>query len=137
MRIAVRRRADVVNIEDVDRLHAETLLAILVRAHDAVERIVETRPEGQGLRPVVIAWLHRVVGPHEPPDLGAQYVAFALAHLQRLSDAPLRKRIAVERRSVEVADTGVPRPLEERIGLGGRHGLVEAAQLRATEAECG
>jgi len=110
--------------------------AVLDRAHDAIVGVVEHGIERQHRREhAAVDALGRVLRLQQPADLGGEHDVVALVAAQRLADAMLAPAMAVERRGIDEAHTGVEGRLHRimRIGIADRR--IEVAERGGAEAE--
>src|SRR2546421_9660712 len=95
------------DIENIDPCQAEALKAVFERAHDPIvgiiEDILERHRKPQRTRSTGIR-----MGPQQPSCLGRQDPIFARQLAQRIADNSARLAETIERRSIEIANTGRP-----------------------------
>src|SRR5690606_9817083 len=93
--------------------------------------------ERQAVLELAVVEGRRIARLEEAPDLGREHELAAAPAAQRLAETMLRQPETVERRSVEIADAGVPAGLERgaRLRVGER--LVHVAERRPAEAHDG
>src|SRR5579862_360385 len=135
MACAVGEAADVVEKQDVDAAHAETLEARLERALYSAAAVIE-----DGTRALDRELIPRRARPtrlaaHETPDLGREDVTVARVADERASHALLAQAMPVEGRGIKVADTLRKRRSESCLRLLLGHLLVEVADWGTAEAE--
>ena len=115
--IAVSHRADVMHVKHVDAGRPEPLQTVLVGAHDAAVAVIEDGPKRRRLGPIVVSALHARIGTHEAAYLRAQHEVIPAMNGERLPHASFGQRIAVVRRSVEVAQPLGPGGIDERLRI--------------------
>jgi hypothetical protein len=76
-----------------------------------------------------------VIRAHQAADLAAHHEVVARAFGEQGAEAVLGARVAVERRRVEITDSGIPGAGEDIGGVLRRRRTIEPAHLRAAQAQ--
>ena len=132
--VALPAPVDVVDQRDVDGIGAEALQAVLERAQRRVVAVVVVEAEriGAAARPCGRTARLRV---EQAPHLRRQHDGAPVDLPQAFAESMLREAHAVERRDVEVAQSGgvqrVERAMDRRVGRSRR----QRAERRTADAE--
>ena len=127
---------EVVDDQQIDAVHAETLHAVLVGPHDRVVAVVEDMIELQAARPEALIEPLRIAWRLEhAADLGRQHELGARLAVEEAAEAVLGLAAPVPGCCVVVADTLVPGRLQRRLGVGLGHLDEQLAERRAAQAE--
>ena len=125
---------EIVDHQQVDAVHAETLQRILERAHQPIITVVELMIEMQAAGPEAGLEMVGIVRRLEhAPNLGRQHELAPGTVVEKAAGAMLALAAAIPRRRVEVADARRPGCLKRRLGVGLAHLDEQVAQRRATE----
>ena len=123
---------EVVDDQQIDAVHAETLHAVLVGPHDRVVAVVEDMIELQAARPEALIEPLRIAWRLEyAADLGRQHELGARLAVEEAAEAVLGLAAPVPGRCVVVADALVPGRLQRRLGVGLGHLDEQLAERRA------
>ena len=130
----MRHGADVVHVQDVDAIEAESLEAVLERPHDTVIAVVVDEVERHGRQEAVTRGC--VAGRFEQtPDLGRQNVILSLTVPQGIAHAAFAQSLSVMGRRVEIPKSLRPGSIENLRSLGVAYCVIQVAERRTAEAE--
>ena len=125
----------VVDVDDVEAIEPQALVAVLQGADRAGGGVVEGAAEGQCMREA-LAHLPRVrCGVEQSADLGGERISVARAAAQRIAEPVFRQSGAVVRRGIVVANADVPGCSQAGDGVLFRHDRAQIAQRCAAGAE--
>ena len=129
----VGRDVDIVDIEDVDAIEAEALLAVLVGAHDRVVGVVEDGSNGKGSCQLSRGGIRIAPRLQQATDLGGQYPVVPIAEF--VAHHMLGAAEAVVGRRIEVADAAVVGGENDHACVGVGDAIHVAAERGAAKAE--
>ena len=127
---------EIVYYKGVDRIDPEALQALLVRAQNAIARIVEPQIEVQPALPSRKVEAGRVRGPRiDTTDLGGETEVGPRALAQEVSNAMLALGVTVPGRCVEHPNTGIIRGPERGFRLCLANNLIRITERASTQSE--
>ncbi len=132
---AVGRAVEIVHVDEVDAILAQTPPAVGERTEDAVARVVVRLRERQPIDVPVLIPGRRRVGHEDPADLCREQERIARNVVQRRADPLLGQSITVVGRRVEIADSAAPCVPHELDGVRVGKRREQVAERRAAERE--
>ncbi|MDT4862852.1 hypothetical protein FQZ97_975270 [compost metagenome] len=143
--VGMGHAANVVNIEKIDFRKAETLLAVIEAAHDAIIAVIKNLTEIEAIMPARIKrilwrrWWQgatsALIG-HQAANLGGNDGALGF-FAQHIAKKMLASAIAIHWCAVEITDAAVPTSFQQSVRISTRNRRIKPTQRCSSQTKRG